>query len=126
MKFWLRVHRYLGVFCAPLLILFAVSGAAQVWRLHQQRKNSSWRPPAALVAMADFHMAEGLGATTQAKLFRWTIVGAAAFLLVAVLIGLAAAFKLAPRKMPVFLTLLLGAALPLLFYLLALKAAPDR
>ena len=126
MRFWLRIHRYLGVFCAPLLLMFAVSGAAQVWRLHQQRKNSSWTPPPALVAAADFHMAEDLGGTVSAQLFRWTIVGVAAFLLVTLLIGVAAAFKTSPRKMPIALTLLLGAALPLLFYLLAVRAAPVR
>ena len=39
MKKWLRIHRYLGAFCAPMLILFAISGSWQVRNFHKAKKD---------------------------------------------------------------------------------------
>ncbi len=49
-----RYHYYLGVFFAPLIILFALSGALQTFRLHEEKGWGS-EPPTWFVWMASIH-----------------------------------------------------------------------
>ena len=49
-----RYHYYLGVFFAPLIILFALSGALQTFRL-QEEKGWGSEPPAWIVWMGSIH-----------------------------------------------------------------------
>ena len=49
-----RYHYYLGVFFAPAILLFAISGALQTFRL-QEEKGWGSRPPGWIVWMASFH-----------------------------------------------------------------------
>ena len=60
MKSWLRLHRYLGAFSAPMLILFAISGSWQLVNAHKSKKDGSYTAPAALHAVSDVHMGEDL------------------------------------------------------------------
>ncbi len=53
MKSWLRIHRYLGAFCAPMLILFAISGSWQMLNYHKAKKDGSYKPPAAVKFTSD-------------------------------------------------------------------------
>jgi hypothetical protein len=50
-----RYHYYLGVFFAPMIILFALSGALQTFRL-QEEKGWGSQPPAWIEWMATIHM----------------------------------------------------------------------
>ena len=50
-----RYHYYLGVFFAPVIILFALSGALQTFRL-QEEKGWGSEPPAWIEWMASIHM----------------------------------------------------------------------
>ncbi|MEO8810851.1 MAG: PepSY domain-containing protein [Rhodanobacter sp.] len=48
-------HLYLGVFCAPMLLFFAVTGGLQTFGLHETSRGSSYVPPAWLVSAAQLH-----------------------------------------------------------------------
>ena len=64
MKTLMRTHRYLSCFIAPAMIFFAVSGAWQAFRLHEDRKDGSYKAPAALSVLSEVHKAEKLSKTT--------------------------------------------------------------
>lgn len=49
-----RVHYYVGVFFTPAILLFALSGALQTFRL-QEEKGYGGTPPAWIVWMASVH-----------------------------------------------------------------------
>lgn len=49
------LHLYLGVFIAPMLIFFAVTGGLQTFGLHESSRGSSYEPPAWLASMAQLH-----------------------------------------------------------------------
>jgi hypothetical protein len=49
------LHLYLGVFTAPMLLFFAVTGGLQSFSLHETTRGSSYEPPAWLASAAHFH-----------------------------------------------------------------------
>ncbi|MHB1056376.1 MAG: PepSY domain-containing protein [Rhodanobacter sp.] len=49
------IHLYLGVFTAPMLLFFAITGGLQSFGLHEAGRGSSYAPPAWLVSAAQFH-----------------------------------------------------------------------
>ena len=49
------VHLYLGVFTAPMLLFFAITGGLQTFSLHETTHGSSYTPPAWLASMAQLH-----------------------------------------------------------------------
>jgi hypothetical protein len=49
------IHLYLGVFTAPALLFFALTGGLQTFSLHETTRGSSYQPPAWLVTMAQLH-----------------------------------------------------------------------
>jgi hypothetical protein len=118
MKKWLRIHRYLGAFCAPMLILFAISGSWQMRNFHKAKKDGSYTPPAAVKFASDLHMAEDLKGPAQWA-YRGILWLVAASLVASSAIGLMMAFRLEPAKGRVWLLTLAGVALPLLLFLIA-------
>jgi hypothetical protein len=55
LKFSRTLHLYLGVFMAPALLFFAVTGGLQTFSLHETTKGSSYTPPAWLVTASLLH-----------------------------------------------------------------------
>lgn len=53
-----RYHHYLGLFFAPMILLFAVSGALQTFRL-QEAKGYGGTPPNWIVWLASVHKDQG-------------------------------------------------------------------
>lgn len=49
------VHLYLGIFTAPMLLFFAITGGLQSFGLHETSRSSSYTPPAWLATMAQLH-----------------------------------------------------------------------
>lgn len=49
------VHLYLGVFTAPALLFFAITGGLQTFSLHETTRGSSYAPPAWLASAAQLH-----------------------------------------------------------------------
>ena len=54
------IHLYLGVFTAPALLFFAITGGLQTFGLHESARNSSYKPPAWLVSAAQLHKKQTL------------------------------------------------------------------
>ncbi len=59
-------HHYVGVFLAPAILFFALSGAVQTFRL-QEEKGWGGPPPAVLVWMASVHKDQALPHEKAAK-----------------------------------------------------------
>ena len=49
------VHLYLGVFTAPALLFFAITGGLQTFSLHETTRGSSYAPPRWLAVTAQLH-----------------------------------------------------------------------
>ena len=54
------VHRYLGLFFAPAIVFFALTGALQTFGWHEASKESGYTPPDWLVQMAQLHKKQTL------------------------------------------------------------------
>jgi len=54
------VHLYLGVFSAPMLLFFAITGGLQSFSLHESTRGSSYVPPAWLASAAQFHKKQSI------------------------------------------------------------------
>jgi hypothetical protein len=50
-----QVHLYLGVFTAPALLFFAITGGLQTFSLHETARGSSYAPPKWLAVAAQLH-----------------------------------------------------------------------
>ena len=49
------LHRYSGIFFAPTILFFAVTGGLQMFGLHETSRGSSYVPPAILVHLSQLH-----------------------------------------------------------------------
>ena len=49
------IHLYLGVFTAPMLLFFAVTGGLQAFSLHETTRGSGYIPPVWLATAAQLH-----------------------------------------------------------------------
>ena len=113
MKSLWRLHRYLSCFVAPAMLFFAVSGAWQAFRLHEDRKDGSYKAPVVLEQISNLHKAERLSGVTG-RLFKAGQLGLSlAFSLTAVL-GVVMALRVARPAWPVLFTLAAGILLPAL------------
>ena len=54
-KFIRTLHLYLGVFTAPALLFFAITGGLQTFSLHEASRDGTYKPPAWLASMAQLH-----------------------------------------------------------------------
>jgi hypothetical protein len=55
LKLFRQTHRYIGVFIAPSLLFFALTGALQTFSLHETTAGSSYKPPSWIVMLAQIH-----------------------------------------------------------------------
>lgn len=55
LKLLRSIHLYLGVFTAPMLLFFAITGGLQTFSLHERTRGSDYTPPAWLATMAQLH-----------------------------------------------------------------------
>ncbi|RXH56205.1 PepSY domain-containing protein [Granulicella sibirica] len=53
-------HLYSGVFLAPSLIFFAITGGLQTFSFHETTKGSSYKPPQILVELGQLHKKQTL------------------------------------------------------------------
>jgi hypothetical protein len=49
------IHRYLGLFFAPTILFFAITGGLQMFGLHETARGSSYVPPNFLVHLSQLH-----------------------------------------------------------------------
>jgi hypothetical protein len=55
LKFFRLTHRYIGLFIAPALMFFALTGALQTLSLHEGAPGSSYKAPAWIATLAQIH-----------------------------------------------------------------------
>jgi hypothetical protein len=49
------MHRYLGLFFAPTILLFAITGGLQMFGLHETARGSSYAPLKIIVHLSQLH-----------------------------------------------------------------------
>jgi hypothetical protein len=55
LRFFRQVHLYIGIFIAPALLFFALTGALQTFSLHETTQGSTYKPPTWIVTLAQLH-----------------------------------------------------------------------
>ena len=55
LKFFRQTHLYVGVFIAPAILFFALTGALQTLSLHESSQGSSYKAPGWIVTLAQLH-----------------------------------------------------------------------
>src|ERR1700694_5036858 len=55
-----RVHLYLGMFSAPAILFFALTGILQTLSLHEFSRDGSYKPPMWIVVLAQIHKKQSL------------------------------------------------------------------
>ena len=113
MKFLRQIHLYLGCIFAPLLVMFATSGAWQTFQLHRGRPG--YDPPNILIQVSSVHEAQRLmiGDAKDSMPFRWFVVAMAGGIVFTAVLGIVLAFKVSRSALPVFVSLALGVILPI-------------
>ena len=48
-------HNYVGVFLAPTILFFAITGGLQMFGLHETTRGSSYQPPSWLMHLSQLH-----------------------------------------------------------------------
>ena len=85
------LHLYLGSLFGPLLIVFAVSGAWQVFRFNDAKKDGSYKPAKAITLFTDIHKDQVLPGVSRRKgeaaAMRWFAFGASVGLVATTLLG---------------------------------------
>ncbi len=118
MKFLRRIHLYLGVLYAPLLIFFLGTGWYQVVnpdRLKSTSEAETWVQKMRVIHTDQIYPRDdAAGKIASPRLFQWLVYGMSAALLLATLVGLILAFRSVKPRWPVWLTLVAGLALPVL------------
>lgn len=116
-----QVHFYLGVFFAPLIILFALSGALQTFRLQESPKGGTYTPPAWIVKLADIHKDQRAAhepGRRRSLPLQWFVIVMSVGLVASSLLGIYMAFKYNREKRLTFGLIILGFAIPaILLYL---------
>src|SRR5262245_16053617 len=115
MRTLMRLHRVLSSFVAPMMIFFALSGAWQVFRFHEARKDGSYAPPPALETLSHLHRAERLAGAPGAA-FRWLLVLVSMVFLVTAVVGVVMALRITRPRWMVWVWLAAGVAVPALLF----------
>jgi hypothetical protein len=109
-----RIHLYLGCLFAPALIFFAVSGAWQLYRLHDTKKDGSYTAPSALSALSAVHMNSHLPGKKPSEFtpMRAFTVAVATGLVITTALGVVLAFRFSRSKLTPAAWLIAGVAVP--------------
>ena len=115
------VHLYLGSLFGPLLIVFAVSGAWQVFRFNDAKKDGSYKPAKGITLFTDIHKDAVLPGVSrrQGAAMRWFVLAAAAGLATTTVLGIVMAYRISRRPALVTTLLIAGVVLPAALLLLA-------
>jgi hypothetical protein len=54
------LHLYLGVFTAPAIIFFSITGALQTFSLHETTRGSDYKPPKIIAELSQLHKKQTL------------------------------------------------------------------
>jgi len=113
------MHLYLGCFFAPLLILFAVSGAFQTFELHSDKK-SGFKAPKIIKAISEVHIHQRIKGYDYKKekninhspIFRIFVLFLVIGFITTTVLGIIMAYQFIPQKSIVWTLLISGAFIP--------------
>src|ERR1035441_8337961 len=92
-----NIHLYLGVFFAPMLMFFLISGSWQTFGLHEASRSGNYVPPAIIKTLSEVHkdqrLSKGKSGSGSSIPLKWLIIVMAAGLLVTTILGIVMAFK---------------------------------
>jgi cyanate permease len=123
MKKLRQIHTYLGVFFAPLLLFFVITGWYQT--MHPDRRKSPEEAEAywdrARSVHADSVLPNPKAESYSTKPFRYFTVAMAVGFIVTTLVGIILAFKFTKNKWAILVSLIFGLVVPLAMLFLAQK-----
>jgi len=127
--FWVRrLHLYLSVFFAPLLLLFVITGWAQtmgyvnwgstMWRVSEIHK-AQYFPTSDTGTLGKLRISGQTGTSKGAKIqptspMKWLVVAMSMALVISISLGIILAFTMVRNRIPVWIALTLGIATPVL------------
>lgn len=125
-----RLHLYLSVFFAPLLLLFIVTGWAQTMGfarstpvMHSLSEvHTAQYYPLPTAETGKFRFEGKRGGLKRAEMnapTKWLVVAMCVALLVSVSLGLVLAFTMVRNRIPVWIALILGVATPVTLLVIA-------
>jgi ABC-type antimicrobial peptide transport system permease subunit len=123
MKFLRRLHLYLGCFFAPLLLFFIATGWYQTLQVDRQKRRGeaeTWIDKVTSVHKDQIFPTES-AMSYNTMLFKCLVVAMSVALIATIIIGIVLAFKILRLRWPVYLSLVLGVALPILLLWLGQK-----
>ena len=123
MKRFRRLHLYLGCFFAPLLLFFVATGWHQTMQVDRQKRRGeaeTWIDRITSVHKDQVFPTES-AAGYNTTLFKGLVVTMCIALIVTVILGIILAFSVLRIRWPVYLSLVLGVALPILLLWLGQK-----
>ena len=118
-----NIHLYLGVFFAPLLVFFLVSGCWQTFNLHESTKSGSYTAPKIIKALSSVHKDQRWGDGNRVPSsvpFKYLVIMMSTGLLVTTLLGVMMAFKYTKGWM-VWACLFFGTIIPIGFIWMAYR-----
>ncbi|MDE2027862.1 MAG: hypothetical protein KGK03_04995 [Candidatus Omnitrophica bacterium] len=117
-----NAHLYLGVFFAPLLLFFLISGTWQTFGLHEASKDGSYKPPAIIKSLSQVHKnqrwVDGHKVPKPSVPFRYLVLLMSLGMIATTILGILMAFKYNQARI-VWVCLSVGTALPILLLWLA-------
>jgi len=119
MKLIRQLHLYLGCFFAPLLVVFAFTGALQTYELHESTKDGGYAAPRWMKTAANLHKHSTLSKAGSPAAMRVLITAMSLALVLTMVLGVMLAFKLERNAWLVAGCLALGVVVPLVLLLLA-------
>lgn len=57
-----QLHLYVGVLFAPTILFFALTGALQLFGLHEESRDGAYTPPALIESLSQVHIHQRFGA----------------------------------------------------------------
>lgn len=118
MKSLRQLHLYLGCFFAPLLVVFALTGIAQIYELHESSKDGSYVAPAWLEQAATLHKHATLSKADPSAGMRALVAVMGGALVATMGLGVVLAFKSGRRPLLVVGSITAGIVVPLTLLLL--------
>lgn len=136
-----QLHLYLGVFFAPCILFFALTGAVQVLGLHEASRDGGYRPPPVVEKLSEVHIhqryqarrkppAPAAGqaarpkpqpappaASSRPELAKWFFLATAGGLVASSLLGIWMAVAQSRQRRLAWVLLAAGCALPALLVL---------
>ncbi|MDE1920151.1 MAG: hypothetical protein KGJ09_03690 [Candidatus Omnitrophica bacterium] len=117
-----NIHLYLGVFFAPLLVFYLISGAWQTFGLHVPSRDGTYKPPAIIKSLSQVHKnqrwVDSRKVPKSSVPFRYLVLLMVVGLLTTTVLGIMMAFKYT-KPWVVWVCLVLGTAIPIILLWLA-------